>query len=34
LINYRYSTLDILGKMGFTFGQNQTPKYQDLAFNF
>jgi hypothetical protein len=34
LINYRYSTLDILGKMGITFGQNQVPKYQDLAFNF
>ncbi len=33
LFNYRYSTLDILGKMGITFGQNQVPKYQDLAFN-
>lgn len=33
LINYRYSTLDVLGKLGITFGQSQTPKYQDLAFN-
>lgn len=33
LLNYRYSTLDILKQMGLTFGLSQTPKYQDLAIN-
>ncbi|MCW5907246.1 MAG: TonB-dependent receptor [Chitinophagales bacterium] len=34
LINYRYSTLDILSLMGIKIGGNVLPKYQDLAFNF
>lgn len=34
LINYRYSTLDILSLMGLKIGGNVLPKYQDLAFNF
>ncbi|MFN8309167.1 MAG: TonB-dependent receptor [Chitinophagales bacterium] len=34
LINYRYSTLDILNLMGLKIGGNQVPKYQDLSFNF
>lgn len=34
LINYRYSTLDILSLMGFKIGGNVLPKYQDVAFNF
>lgn len=33
LLNYRYSTLDILKQIGLTFGLSQTPKYQDLAMN-
>lgn len=33
LINYRYSTLDILSLMGIQIGGNVLPKYQDLAFN-
>ncbi|MBS1619615.1 MAG: carboxypeptidase-like regulatory domain-containing protein [Bacteroidetes bacterium] len=34
LINYRYSTLNILALMGLPIGGNQVPKYQDLSFNF
>lgn len=35
LLNYRYSTLAILEKAGLKpAGDNPTPKYQDLAFNF
>ena len=34
LINYRYSTLNILSLLGLKIGGNQVPKYQDLAFNF
>lgn len=34
LINYRYSTLDILGLMGLKIGGNVLPKYQDVSFNF
>ncbi len=34
LINYRYSTLDILSLMGLKIGGNVLPKYQDLSFNF
>lgn len=35
LLNYRYSTLAILEKVGINpAGDNPTPKYQDLAFNF
>lgn len=34
LVNYRYSTLDILSLMGFKIGGNVIPKYQDLSFNF
>ncbi len=34
LVNYRYSTLDILSKIGLKIGGNQVPKYQDLSFNF
>ncbi|MFN8278061.1 MAG: carboxypeptidase-like regulatory domain-containing protein [Chitinophagales bacterium] len=34
LVNYRYSTLDILNLMGFKIGGNQVPKYQDVSFNF
>lgn len=34
LINYRYSTLDILSLMGIKIGGNVLPKYQDVAFNF
>jgi len=34
LVNYRYSTLDILALMGLKIGGNVLPKYQDLAFNF
>ncbi|MFN8300687.1 MAG: TonB-dependent receptor [Chitinophagales bacterium] len=33
LVNYRYSTLDILSLMGFKIGGNVLPKYQDLSFN-
>jgi len=32
LINYRYSTLDMMYKMGFSFGTSGVPKYQDLSF--
>ena len=34
LINYRYSTLNILSLLGLKIGGNQVPKYQDLSFNF
>lgn len=34
LVNYRYSTLNILALMGLPIGGNQVPKYQDLSFNF
>lgn len=34
LINYRYSTLNVLAAMGLKLGGNQVPNYQDLAFNF
>src|SRR5690606_35642969 len=35
LLNYRYSTLALLEKVGIhPAGDNPTPKYQDLAFNF
>jgi hypothetical protein len=35
LLNYRYSTLALLEKVGINpAGDNPTPKYQDLAFNF
>lgn len=34
LVNYRYSTLDILGLMGLKIGGNVLPKYQDVSFNF
>lgn len=34
LVNYRYSTLDILSLMGLQIGGNVLPKYQDLSFNF
>lgn len=34
LINYRYSTLDILGLLGLKIGGNVLPKYQDVSFNF
>jgi hypothetical protein len=34
LVNYRYSTLDILSLMGIKIGGNVLPKYQDVAFNF
>ncbi|MFN8288317.1 MAG: TonB-dependent receptor [Chitinophagales bacterium] len=34
LVNYRYSTLDILSLMGIKIGGNVLPKYQDLSFNF
>lgn len=34
LVNYRYSTLDILSLMGFKIGGTVIPKYQDLAFHF
>ncbi|RRN77145.1 hypothetical protein EIM50_21100 [Pseudoxanthomonas sp. SGD-10] len=34
LVNYRYSTLALLEKVGINpAGDNPTPKYQDLAFN-
>ena len=32
LFNYRYSTLDLMYKMGFNFGTSGVPKYQDLSF--
>ncbi|HWB63426.1 MAG TPA: TonB-dependent receptor, partial [Chitinophagales bacterium] len=34
LINYRYSTLEILSLMGLKIGGDVLPKYQDLSFNF
>lgn len=34
LINYRYSTLEILGLIGLKIGGTVLPKYQDLSFNF
>jgi hypothetical protein len=34
LINYRYSTLQLLGYAGFKIGGDVLPKYQDLTFNF
>lgn len=34
LINYRYSTLQLLGYLGLKIGGDVLPKYQDLAFNF
>ena len=35
LVNYRYSTLGILNKMGFSVvGKNVSNNYQDLCFNF
>lgn len=32
LINYRFSTLDLMSKMGFDFGTSGIPKYQDCTF--
>ena len=34
LINYRYSTLQLLGYLGLKIAGNVLPKYQDLSFNF
>jgi len=34
LINYRYSTLQLLGYMGLKIAGDVLPKYQDIAFNF
>lgn len=35
LINYRYSTLEVLQKMGFDFGTGTAvPQYQDVSFKF
>jgi hypothetical protein len=34
LVNYRYSTLQILDLVGFKVAGDVTPKYQDLSFNF
>lgn len=34
LINYRYSTLELMKKIGIDFGTSSQPKYQDLSFNF
>lgn len=33
LINYRYSTLELMKKLGIKFGTSAQPKYQDLSFN-
>jgi hypothetical protein len=33
LLNYRYSTLELLSYTGINIGGNVFPKYQDLAFN-
>jgi hypothetical protein len=34
LVNYRYSTLQLLGLMGLKIGGDVLPKYQDMTFNF
>lgn len=34
LVNYRYSTLDFLSKMGFNFGSSGAPRWQDLTMKF
>ncbi|MFN8393470.1 MAG: TonB-dependent receptor [Bacteroidia bacterium] len=34
LINYRYSTLELMKKLGIKFGTSAQPKYQDMSFNF
>jgi Carboxypeptidase regulatory-like domain len=34
LISYRYSTLELMKKIGIKFGTSAQPKYQDLSFNF
>lgn len=34
LINYRYSTLDVMDKLGFDVAGGAVPKYQDLSFKF
>jgi hypothetical protein len=33
LINYRYSTLELMKELGIKFGTSAQPKYQDLSFN-
>lgn len=33
LISYRYSTLELMKKIGIKFGTSAQPKYQDLSFN-
>jgi hypothetical protein len=32
LINYRYSTLDVMDKLGFNVASGAVPRYQDLSF--
>lgn len=32
LVNYRYSTLDVMNKLGFEVADGAVPKYQDLSF--
>ncbi len=34
LVNYRYSTLQLLGYLGLKFAGVSLPQYQDLSFNF
>lgn len=34
LINYRYSTLELMKELGIKFGTSAQPKYQDLSFHF
>jgi hypothetical protein len=34
LLNYRYSTLELMKELGIEFGTSAQPKYQDLSFNF
>jgi len=33
LVNYRYSTLELMKELGIEFGTSSQPKYQDLSFN-
>ncbi|HEX2898090.1 MAG TPA: carboxypeptidase regulatory-like domain-containing protein, partial [Bacteroidia bacterium] len=33
LVNYRYSTLELMKELGIEFGTSAQPKYQDLSFN-
>ena len=33
LINYRYSTLELMKKLGISFGSSSQPKYQDMSFH-